>query len=70
MSGVDFITAFVLGRFELRILGYEVSVSPTTLLSLDEELCLALETHHDRLRRILEGFHALDSDKVSDCYNV
>ena len=64
MSGVEFITAFVLGRFELRILGYEVTVSPTALLSLDDELCSAFETHHVRLRRVLDGFHLLDSDKV------
>ena len=66
MSGVEFITAFVLGRFELRILGYEVTVSPTTLLSLDEELCLLFEAHHERFRRIIDGFHTLESDKVRD----
>lgn len=65
MAGVEFITAFVLDRFEIRILGYEVTVSPTVLLNLDEELCLAFETHHARLRRILDGFHVLESDKVS-----
>ena len=64
MSGVEFITAFVLDRFEIRILGYEVTVSPTILLNLDEELCLAFETHHDRLRRILDGFHVIETEKV------
>ena len=65
MAGVEFITAFVLDHFEIRILGYEVTVSPTVLLNLDEELCLAFETHHGRLRRIIDGFHVLESDKVS-----
>lgn len=65
MSGVEFITAFVMDRFEIRILGYELFVSPSTLASVDEELCVAFEAHHDRLRRINDGFHVLSSNKVS-----
>ena len=64
MSGVEFLTAFKLGRFELRLVGYEVTVSPSTLLGLDEELCTLFELHHERFRRILDGFHLLPNDKV------
>ena len=64
MSGVEFITAFKLGRFELRLVGYEVIVSPSSLLELDEELCTVFELHHEHFRRILDGFHLLPNDKV------
>ena len=70
MSGVEFITAFAIGKFELRILGYEVFVSPTQLLALDEEICVAFELHHSRLRSIIDGFHLLDNDKVKIIFTM
>ena len=65
MSWVEFITAFAIDRFELRILGYEVHVSPTLIEALDESLAVAFESHYKGLTRILDGFHLVEHDKVS-----
>ena len=64
MSWVEFITAFKIESFELRVLGYELFLSPTQLELLDERLSIAFETHYDRLVRVLDGFHVIHLDKV------
>lgn len=64
MSSLDFVTAFRLARFEIRVLGLGVKMSPTSLLSLDQDLCLSFETYYRGLVNVIEGFHFLDSDQV------
>lgn len=65
-TGLDFLTAFRLSRFEIRVLGYEVTVSPTLLAELDVHLCSYFEMYHADLRRVPDGFHFLDSCEVSE----
>ena len=64
MSCVDFITAFVINRLELRVLGYGITISPTQIALLDDELMPAFEVHYDQLLRVLDGFHLVGHDKV------
>ena len=64
MHWVEFITAFTINSFELRILGYGLFLSPTQLGLLDEKLSVAFEVHYERLVRILDGFHVIDPVKV------
>ena len=68
MSSLEFLTAFRISKFEIRILGYEVSASPTLLSSLDEKLCPCFEIHHGELRQVHDGFHFLESAEVSENY--
>ena len=67
MACVEFITAFVIRRFEMRILGYELHLSPTMIETIDESLALAFESHYHGLVQVLEGFHLIDTEKVSVC---
>ena len=64
MSCVEFVTAFKIDRFELRILGYELVMSPTQVGYLDESLVPAFEAHYVELVRVLDGFHVVQSSKV------
>ena len=64
-SCVDFITAFVIQRFELRVLSCEVQVSPTMIESIDDAQVVAFETHYRGLTRVLDGFHLIEHNMVS-----
>ena len=62
---MDLLTAYEIGSFMLRVLGFELHVSPTLLDQIDGRLMIAFDSHHDRLIRVLDGFHVLDHEKVS-----
>ena len=68
MAGLEFMTAFRLKKFEIRILGCEVHLSPSSMASLDDKLCPCFELHHAELQQVLDGFHFLDSCEVSGFY--
>ena len=62
---MDFVTAFVLNSFELRVLALDPGLSPSSLLDLDSRLQTCMELHCPSWMRVNDGFHILARDKVS-----
>ena len=61
---MDFITAFCLGCFQIRMLGLGLHISPTLVDIIDQSLSSLLELHHHQLMKIADGFHLVSGDKV------